>query len=104
MRRRLTPLVFLPALVAAACGRNAGPALYPVKGTAFFDGKPAAGAVITFHPRPAGPGDPGALPHATVGPEGAFEITTFVKGDGAPPGRYRVTVIWRKKKAKGGDE
>jgi hypothetical protein len=35
-----------------------------------------------------------AVPTATVQADGTFALTTFTKGDGAPPGDYVVTVQW----------
>ncbi len=34
-------------------------------------------------------------PHAVVAADGSFRITTFRTGDGAPAGRYALTVTWR---------
>lgn len=81
---------------------KAGPFLYPAKGTVTFQGKPAAGAVLTFHRV----GDPAKndLPHAKVGDDGTFTVTTFVPGDGAAPGKYAITVIWRRKGKATGDD
>jgi hypothetical protein len=87
----------------ASCSQRSGPVLYPVKGSAVFDGRPAAGAVLTFHR--IGDLDKTNLPHAVVATDGSFSVTTFVPGDGAAAGKYAVTVIWRKKgKNRGGDD
>jgi hypothetical protein len=32
-------------------------------------------------------------PYAYVQPDGSFEIKTYVEGDGAPPGKYRVSIM-----------
>ena len=90
------------ALVAASCSRRSGPALYPVKGSAILDGRPAAGAVLAFHR--VGDPDKTNLPHAVVAADGTFALTTLVPGDGAAPGKYAVTVIWRKKGKNRGDQ
>jgi hypothetical protein len=37
-----------------------------------------------------------------VGTDGRFRLTTYAQDDGAPPGRYAVTVFWAVP-AKGGD-
>ncbi|MBI2807568.1 MAG: hypothetical protein HYX68_21515 [Planctomycetes bacterium] len=34
------------------------------------------------------------LPQATVDGDGSFRLSTFRQQDGAPPGRYAVTVHW----------
>jgi hypothetical protein len=57
------------------------------------DGKPAAGATVTFHPT-TGVKLP-ATPFAVVGDDGTFAVNCYTAGDGAPPGTYAVTVVWR---------
>jgi hypothetical protein len=66
-----------------------------------FEGAPAAGAVLTFHRV----GDPNKanLPHAVVAADGTFALTTIIPGDGAAPGKYAITVIWKKKGKGRGD-
>jgi hypothetical protein len=101
--RTTAGLLSVAALPVASCSQRPGPPLYPVKGSAVCDGKPAAGAVLTFHR--IGDPDKTNLPHAVVGTDGTFTVTTFVPGDGAAAGKYAVTVIWRKKgKGRGDDD
>jgi hypothetical protein len=33
-------------------------------------------------------------PHAIVGADGSFSLTTFVTDDGAPAGAYALTISW----------
>ncbi len=65
----------------------------PVKGRVLFQGKPLAGALVTFHPedeskftkdvpRPTGHTDE----------DGRFRLTTTTADDGAPAGAYLVAV------------
>ena len=64
-----------------------------MKGQVLYRGKPVAHAQVTFHPI----GDPKAnliRPVGKVDDQGHFTLTTFKDGDGAPAGRYRVTVVW----------
>src|SRR5262245_15325321 len=70
------------------------PALAPLTGHVSFDGQPAAGATVIFHPLEA-PAD-APRPTATVGTDGTFTLGTYQPGDGAPAGEYAVTVEWRK--------
>jgi len=83
------------------CGKsdNLKP-VFPVSGTATFNGEPMAGAMIAFHPH----GDPN--PHAlraqaTADKEGRFQMTTYKTGDGVPVGEYAVTIYWPAKRTKG---
>ncbi len=69
--------------------------LYPVEGKILFNGAPAPQAHIFLHPLD----DPtGRLPkpQGRAGPDGSFQISTNRLNDGAPPGRYTVTIIWVK--------
>ena len=104
-------------LLAAAClagggcgdgGRKPPPAV-PVTGTLTYKHPqkgpvPAAGALVVFNPIP---GDDKNLyfPQGTVRPDGSFALTTAADGDGAPPGEYGVTVLWKAgAKPSGGEE
>jgi hypothetical protein len=94
--------IALTALLISSCGSNTGPAFHAVKGSAFFEGKPATGAVLSFHK--VGEDNRANLPHAKVQPDGTFTLSSHGSGDGAPIGKYQVTVIWKKKKPGGSDE
>ncbi len=78
--------------------------VFPVKGTVRFEGEPAAGAFVVFHPRSAAKPDAEA-PRSTgkVQPDGTFELTTTSQADGAPAGEYAVTVQWTRLIRQGGD-
>jgi hypothetical protein len=81
-------------LLLSGCGESRKP-VFPVQGQLFdADGKPAAGAKLIFHPQDDT--DPNAArPVGVVDPSGAFSLTTYEKGDGAPAGNYAVTIEWR---------
>ena len=94
---RLVPPIGL-AVILAAAGCDSGPAspvkLSRVRGTLLkADGKPAAGATVTLHPTTGT--KLAATPFAVVGDDGTFAVTSYTAGDGAPPGTYAVTVVWR---------
>jgi hypothetical protein len=93
--------VVAAAVLISAVSCSRGPALYPVSGSAVFEGRPATGAVLTFHR--IGDTKKANLPHAVVRDDGTFLVTTLDPGDGAAPGKYAVTVIWRKKGKNQGD-
>ncbi len=100
-RREATPLFVLGVLVLSSCGSREGrKPVFPVKGQVFHKGKAAVGAVLVFHPKTAA--DPaGPRPHARVGADGAFTLTTYQAQDGAPAGDYVVTIDWRQGAAHG---
>jgi hypothetical protein len=90
-------LAFLLASIAfGGCGAGKPApryASYPVRGQVLFQGKPLAGALVTFHPveesrfsqdipRPTGHTDD----------DGKFRLTTTTTGDGAPAGPYLVAI------------
>jgi hypothetical protein len=59
-----------------------------VTGTVTWQGKPLAGAAITFVPT----GSDGEAASAITDAEGKYALTTWEAGDGARPGQYRVKV------------
>jgi len=69
---------------------------YPVTGTLLVDGRPAEGAVVTLIPINGSEEFMHERPFSEVDAEGKFELTTFLSGDGAPAGDYKVTVLWTK--------
>jgi hypothetical protein len=95
-RRRTWIAVGVVGLTALlfSCGTGRQP-VYPVHGRVLDDNdQPAAGAVVMFHP--VGPADPNAKPIVgRVDETGAFRLTTYTQGDGAPTGEYAVTVFWQ---------
>ena len=67
--------------------------VYPVEGKVVVSGQPAANAQLAFHPQ----GERVSrtpLPVGTTGPDGAYRLTTYAAGDGAPAGEYAVTIVW----------
>lgn len=95
MRRFLldAPLIHV---VLLTCVVGCGPRqvdVYPVAGTLTVGGRPAANAMVAFHPLDRG-GTQASLPVASTGPDGTYRLTTYADGDGAPAGEYAVTVVW----------
>lgn len=72
---------------------------YPVSGQVTFRKKPLPDAVVTFHPAAGEP--PGHPLSATTDAEGRFRLTTIVPNDGAPAGSYKVSIVFREKRADG---
>ncbi|MBA4018903.1 MAG: hypothetical protein C0483_17180 [Pirellula sp.] len=78
------------------------PRVVPAEGSILYEGRPAAGARLVFHPY----GDYRAVPQrsfAVADYEGRFHVSTFGSGDGAVPGNYVVTVDWIPPCPPGGD-
>ncbi len=90
--------VVLVALGVFGCAGASGTVHVPVcptSGEALLDGKSAAGAMLVFHP--VTPVELPALPRATVGKDGHFQVGTYGADDGLPEGEYVVTVLWTTK-------
>jgi len=90
MRRRSSvgcALVPLVLLVVPGCGGKGKPVR--VNGSVTLDGKPLAGATVTFVPAGAARG---RMAGGITDGDGQFRLTTFAEGDGALPGEYKVTV------------
>ena len=65
---------------------------HPVQGKFLIDGLPVRGAVVTFHPQDD-PGPEPARSYARTEEDGSFKLSTYQQGDGAPVGRYLITVM-----------
>src|SRR5262249_29630685 len=83
---RCSMLTTLLALAACGCGGRKGPVA--VAGVVLLDGKPVAGATVSFLPT----GETGRPATGLTDGQGVFRLTTSDKGDGALPGDYRVVV------------
>jgi len=79
-----TTLIFTVLLIAG-CG-SGRPTTVPVRGKVTFDGKPVPTGRITFYPAE------GRSATGAIGPDGSYTLTTFEPGDGALPGKHRVTI------------
>jgi hypothetical protein len=77
------------ALALCGCSsRPARPPTYPVSGTVTWKGRPVEAARIVFVPIAAGTEAASGVTDAS----GKYQLTTFVAGDGAQAGEYRVKV------------
>jgi len=89
----LGPLV---AVLFCGCGDSGPPRapLHPTSGTVIVDGQPAAGVQVRFRPA-ANPNALDALvPFGATDEDGVYTLGTYEPGDGAPAGRYKVTLFW----------
>lgn len=89
-------LTTLLALAACGCGGRNGPVA--VQGVVLLDGKPVAGATVSFLPA----GATGLPATGLTDGQGVFRLTTSGKGDGALPGDYRAVVTRFEPKAPDG--
>jgi hypothetical protein len=86
---KLSVSVFVTVgIVLTGCSNSSRPATYRVTGTVTMQGKPVAGAVITFVPT----SNEGEAASAISDSDGKYALTTWRAGDGARPGEYRVKV------------
>jgi hypothetical protein len=84
----------LIALFCCSCGNTNRKPVFPVRGQVSFSGQFLPGALVVFHPLDEADQE-AVRPQGHVGPDGAFALTTYEPGDGAPAGDYRVTVeLW----------
>jgi hypothetical protein len=90
-------LVFASLAVAglSSCGGANDPKLNPTRGKVLYRGSPPAGALVVFHPADD-QSVTAVRPSAEVADDGTFELTTHKPRDGAPAGRYVVTLVWEK--------
>jgi uncharacterized CHY-type Zn-finger protein len=63
--------------------------VFPTEGMVFYKGKPAVGAVVTLIPEDK---RDHYFPWGKVREDGSFRLTTYEPDDGAPAGRYKVTI------------
>ncbi len=92
-RLALAALAFGLAAVVCGCGDDRA-RVHPVSGRVLVEGEPAGGAVVIFYPQTEDLERKKFRPNAETDEEGNFQVTTYVQGDGAPPGDYLVSVVW----------
>jgi hypothetical protein len=102
-RGTLTLLAMSLAFAASGCSKEPDRvATFPASGTVAFGGKPTPGAMVVLHPQ-QDLGKDVPRPTAYVDKDGRFVLTTFKSGDGAPAGKYKLTIEWNKLVVKGKD-
>jgi hypothetical protein len=85
--------LLLAATLTGCAAKDAGVETHPVTGQVLEAGKPIANATVVFHPD--APTAVFPKPSAKTDANGNFRLSTFGSQDGAPAGRYRVTVeLW----------
>ena len=93
-----TRYLLLATAVAFACSGCGGEewqaATYPARGTITVNGEPPIGAVVELRSTGAQPDVRNSRPWAVVQADGSFALSTYMQGDGAPVGTYKVVVRW----------
>ena len=84
------PSWWLLIVLATAGGCGGANKPVPVHGVVLLDGRPLAGATITFVPD--SPGTHEAHAYSTA--DGSFKLSTYRPADGAVPGEYKVLVSY----------
>ena len=92
--QKLIISVLVSLLALPGCSSSSRPATYRVTGTVTMQGKPLAGAFVTFVPT----SNEGEAASAITDSEGKYALTTWQAGDGARPGEYRVKVSKQEQK------
>jgi hypothetical protein len=93
MRFRATIVALVTAVLLTSCSHRSLVEVHPVRGTVLYKDRPATGARVVFHP--LGNVESGRpLPQATVEGDGSFRLSTYMQHDGAPAGKYAVTILW----------
>jgi hypothetical protein len=97
MLRIIASVLFVSGtLTALGCGSDRPPSIapsntVPVNGSVTYRGKAAAGYKVTFHPQ----FDIGSIkftPSGETDNQGKYTLSTGAPGNGAPPGKYKVTI------------
>jgi hypothetical protein len=91
--RALVAFLVLAGVSLGCGGSSRFQATYPVHGQVFFEGKPAAGAIVFLHGL-EGQANEWTRPNGVVDENGDFVLTTYRQHDGAPAGKFAVTVSW----------
>jgi hypothetical protein len=89
---RASALVAL--ILGVGCGGEDRLEVSQVRGRVVYKGRGVPRATVIFFPQGATVDEVGTMrPFAYADDEGNFELKTYVDGDGAPPGDYRVSII-----------
>lgn len=88
---RMSTAVAAAVLLAVVSGCGSGDvAVYPVKGTVMYKGKPMVGggsiSLVPLTPQP------GQAAGGMIADDGTFVLTTYKDGDGSMPGEFRVVI------------
>jgi hypothetical protein len=85
-------------LVSASCSESSSHlTVVPVKGKVMYQGKPLEGAHVIMsrvaEATPLTEAEKKLFPQGVTREDGTFQLTSYTRNDGAPPGRYTVGVM-----------
>jgi hypothetical protein len=93
---RVTILVATCLIFATTigCGNKSHLSVAPVHGSVTYKGRGVPGALVIFFPVDETADVVKKLrPFGSADADGKFELKTYSTGDGAPPGKYRVSIV-----------
>lgn len=92
-----TVTVALLCLSAAGCGNSEHwhTETNPIQGSIRINGQIPQGALVTLYPTGDAVDVRESKPWGIVDETGVYQLRTYAKGDGAPEGEFRATVVWR---------
>jgi hypothetical protein len=95
--KRISPCTIaglLAFLTSLGCSDNWQAATHPASGRVSINGEPPVGALVQLYPLGEKVDVRNSRPWGLVGTDGAFTLSTYESGDGAPTGEYKFTIIW----------
>jgi len=87
MSSKSSRLLLVLVIIAVGCTKSDNPKTYPASGKVSYRGQTLTSGIVMLTPAESG--------HAATGnleKDGTFRLTTFIKYDGAVPGKYQVAV------------
>lgn len=92
---RCWPILFFVGLLLTGCEtRDWQSDTHPASGTIRINGQPPVGAVVELQAIDDQPDERNSRPWGIVDEQGDYALSTYEAGDGAPAGRYAVTIRW----------
>lgn len=87
-------LAIVLLLLVTGCGDSRQMKVWPVSGRVLVNEKPATGVEVAFYGLDDNNQSVAPFPRAITNERGEFQLTSYENGDGAPAGRYSVTLVW----------
>lgn len=86
--------IYLLLATDIGCAKKSRLGVAPVHGSVTYKGQGVPNAIVIFFPiEETAEVVKKIRPFAYADGDGSFDLKTYVKGDGAPPGKYRVSIV-----------